>query len=82
MSMQSPLVSQAARKLGIGQRIEQPDHAHRNCGFLNEVGHGIGYRAFFAVETNDKSCGDEHPGGIELVDARREITTGILLLAR
>src|SRR4051812_49748724 len=74
--MQTAFGREPARELRVRQRIEQPDHADRDGALLDEVGHGLGDRDLFGVETDDEAGGDENAGGIDFVDTGGDVAAG------
>src|SRR5450756_2624012 len=78
--MQAPFLLEPSRELGVGQGIEQSDHANRDRGVFDQFDHGVGDRPFFTVETDDKSRGDEYAGGIYFMNALDQAALGLSLI--
>src|SRR5688572_6435307 len=77
---EATLAGQPTRELGVGQRVEQPDHGHRYGGSLDQLDHRVRDGSGLAVEAEDEPGRNEHAVVIEKMDVLDEVPSRVLLL--
>src|SRR5215469_4867383 len=79
IGMQAAFLIESARELGVRQCVEEAHHANRNRRFLDQLNHSFRHRLRLAIEADYEARGHKKTGGVDRVDAVRNVTPRVLL---